>query len=154
MPHTIIGDTDSQCIFVRFEGKVTLDEILGVIDLLVADPAYRALHRRLHDYRGAEGTLSTPELKRLASHSRATRSTLNQVEQEQRRSAVLLGSDVNFGLGRMTKVFAESPTGNTVSDFRVFRTYAEAAEFLSLPSADYDPMARDAGDAPPKRTGE
>ena len=47
MPHTIIGDVESKCIFVRFEGEVTLDEIVGVIDLLVADPAYRALHRLL-----------------------------------------------------------------------------------------------------------
>ena len=148
MPHTIIGDVESQCIFVRFEGEVTLDEILGVIDLLVADPAYRALHRRLHDYSRAEGTLSTPELKRLALHSRTTRSTLTQVEQEQRRSAVLLGGDLNFGLGRMTEVFAENPAGSPFTDFRVFRTYADAAAFLSLPSADYDPFARDAGDAP------
>jgi hypothetical protein len=40
-----------------------------------------------------------------------------------------------------------------VIDFRAVRTHAEAAAFLSIPSADYDPFARDPGDAPPKRTG-
>jgi len=142
MSHRIISDEDTECIFVRFEDKVTLDEILDVIDLLVAEPAYRAITRRLHDYSRADGTLSAAEVKRLAAHIRTTRSSLTTAEQEQRRSAALLSSDLKFGLGRMAAAFFEGPSGNPFTDFHVVRTYAEAAEYLGLPSPDYDPFER------------
>ncbi|MEM7408177.1 MAG: hypothetical protein AAF458_23010 [Pseudomonadota bacterium] len=145
MPHAIIVDSLSQCIFVRYEGRSSLSEVLGVITFLVEEPVYRQTYLRLHDFSRIDWQPTAKELKRLADHSRMTRSRLTEDERDKRRTAVLVGREVDFGLGRMTQAFADPPGGPT-SEFRMCRTYADAAAYLGLPADDYDPFEQP-GDA-------
>lgn len=140
MPREIRADESAGCVFVRYSGTVTAEEIVGVIAELFEVATHRALLRRVHDFRGVDGSLLTDELRRIADFGRQTRSQLTADERLSRRAAVLLPGDLAFGLGRMVEAFITDLNATPGPDFRVFRSFGEAASWLELPPEFADPF--------------
>jgi hypothetical protein len=104
------------------EGRFTADDVRAHRTAVRSDSAYGATLPRLVDCREMSTLLSTSDLKALAAEQQAT-----QLETDvPGRYAILVTSDVAFGIARMYGAFVE----DGLLDLRVFRDADEAMAWL------------------------
>jgi len=113
--------------FMEIEGEVSGEEVRAHIEALHADPLYHPELGGLIDARRITSLPDSDELRefaRLALASGASRQT---------RRAVLVDSDVAYGLARMLEAYsAEGPT-----EYRPFRRHEDALQWLV--TTEHDP---------------
>lgn len=105
--------------WVTLEGHLTLEVILETIDALCVDGAY-ATPSRLWDVRGCTVDLSNEDLREIVEYGSAR-------DRGAGRVAILAGSDLSYGLGRMYEVFRSSRN----AEYRAFREEDRALEWLT-----------------------
>jgi len=114
---------DGRILRLAFAGDYSAEDVVGVADRAFADPALPREVRLLVDVTrsGSLAGRSAEELRAFVDRFRPWQSRIGT------RSAVLVGSPLQFGLMRMVVAFGEKHGFNT----RIFRTEAEAVDWLS-----------------------
>ena len=105
-------DAEKGIVYTTISGPITLAEIKADMAQLATNAAYRPDMPGLMDLRGATALLSADETAQLADLIKANPRLLNRT-----RRALLVGSDLSFGMYRMFESFAASGT----VEYRVFR---------------------------------
>src|SRR5258708_16593245 len=124
MPTSYKIDKARRLVLSEGSGLLTMPDLLAHQDKLASDPDFSADYSQLYDLTQVTDVEITPnDVRRLAQRS---------VFLPNARRAVLVSSDVVFGLSRMFEVFRES-LGET--GIRVFRDRAEALAWLLGQSA-------------------
>ncbi|MDE3215717.1 MAG: hypothetical protein KGO03_04915 [Gemmatimonadota bacterium] len=114
-------DAEHQVVLVKAWGTVTGRELLDATDALHAMPAFRSAARELGDYRDVETVdLDSASVQKLAARSVFAGSVPR---------AVVVATDVGFGMARMYQMLREGPTGDAL---RVFRDMDEAIAWIGL----------------------
>lgn len=111
-------------VLLRFHGHVTASDILDATSRLRADPAFEPGFATLVDCRDQISALSREELDRLMAGVAA------RPPGPPRRVAVVVGSDVLYGVTRMFQILAEDRLPHTIE---VFRELDEAKAWLGVP---------------------
>ena len=120
MPADYVIDAGHRTVFSRAWGRVTNDDLLGVQDVLRADPAFDPSYRQLYDFTGVTEIAVTrdafPALRARAPFDHTA------------RQAFVAGSQAAFGMVRMYELLHDLPE----QQFRVFLDGDEARRWLGL----------------------
>jgi len=133
MPATYRLDLTNRVVWSLAWGALTDEELQAHSKTLRADPRFEAEFRQLQDLTGVDTSAVTS--------SGLTRLTQMNPFGKRARRAVLVSSDVAFGLARMH----EQMRGDSADELQVFRDRAAALEWLGLPP-DWTPPAADPAD--------
>ena len=114
-------DASSNRITTRVLGEVTIDEALQHFDELSADPGFEPGMDALLDLTDCETLLDVDKIRAAAARVTADLSTLRFG-----RMAIVVASDVLFGMLRMFHTLSESAFAET----QIFRDRAEALQWL------------------------
>jgi hypothetical protein len=109
-------------VHVRVAGHLTPADHQAYLSALLADPAFRPGMHRLFDCRDADDSNSSDEVRLIADRVRAEAAHFGDS-----RCAILVRSDVQYGMARVFEAFL----GDVPGDFRSFRDPAEASAWLS-----------------------
>lgn len=107
--------------FKRVTGRLTPEELLAHLHDFTADSAFRPGLHAFVDCRETDVGSSSDDVRRMASDVRA-----NGRELGTGRCAILVASDVQFGMVRVFEAFV----GDTSMEFRTFRAVDEARQWL------------------------
>jgi len=121
MPIIYSIDRDRGIACVKADGKVTHREDMECFGNLLSDAEFRPGLLLLLDYRGRESVASSQEVRELVEHSGKVRPILGDA-----RCAIVVSSDVAFGMGRMYSALSEHSFVPT----NVFRDIDEARQWL------------------------
>lgn len=111
-------------ILSKWVGDDSVEDVVQFLRTLCADPEYKPDYNTLNDNRQMS-TLFEPR------NSEAIILEANRVKRDVNiKSASVVSSDVQFGIGRMYEVFHER--GNI--EYRVFRDMKQACNFLGVDS--------------------
>ncbi|MCB1090063.1 MAG: hypothetical protein KDL87_00925 [Verrucomicrobiae bacterium] len=111
-------------VYVRGSGTLRLSEVTDHFARLAVDPAYQAPMLKLVDYRTVNmGELTFAEIRRVATVKEGLMKAF-----EGERTAFIVDSDLNFGLGRQH----QSLMSETNIDVNVFRSFEDAVRWLGL----------------------
>ncbi len=127
-------DLEHGCIFIKWSEVVSAHDFIAFNRVLVQDPNYRSGLKRLVDVRGLEVEVSFDEIDEMV------RENINKRDASEghRKVAILVSSDLGYGLTRMLGSMAE----HTRTVARPFRNLAEAVAWLGLPETLGDPFER------------
>lgn len=109
---------DDELAIIKVVGHPTVQEIVDV-NIGLAEGGDYVVKNRLWDFRESQVDFSTAELVKMAELN-------SQLGRSYHKTAILVGSDLTFGLSRMYQVFRE-PEHTAVS---VFRDEGEAMRWL------------------------
>jgi len=133
----IAVDEPSNCIFVRWGRNPTLEDSRTYAEALASLPAFHAGANMFNDLRALASDLPASFFRRAARFGPATAVPANG-----QKLALLVSSDVSFGLMRIFATFRQRP-GLEVD---VFDDLDMAKQWLNLPPDIGDPFASMAGD--------
>jgi len=102
-----------------FSGAVTVEEVRALAEALRDDPDFRPDLNQMIDLRATEVAISTDDIKGLARISPFG---------EGSRRALVVASDVLFGLSRICEIWGEE----SGAEVDVFKDYQEAMAWLGL----------------------
>jgi hypothetical protein len=119
-------DTEKGIVYTTVTGEVTLREISADMAQLADDPSYRPDMPGLVDLRGATKVLDAEETVQFAQFIKSSPRVVNHA-----RRALLVGSDLSYGMCRMFEAMAEDGT----VQHRVFRDEAEARAWVEEAAA-------------------
>jgi hypothetical protein len=125
-------DPDRHFIYTTVTGEITLAEIYEDMVRLASDPNYQPEMTGIVDMRNATVELTADELRQLAGELRNRPKVVARA-----RRALLVGSDLAFGIYRMFATLAMD--GST--DYRVFRDEQAARDWLKPAVRDEGPAA-------------
>jgi hypothetical protein len=114
-------DTEKGIVHITVTGPITLAEIKEDLAQLAAATSRRPEMPRLIDLRGATSHLTREETQELADLVKSDPRSVSRT-----RRALLVGSDLSFGMYRMFESFA---AGGAI-DYRVFRDEPGARAWL------------------------
>lgn len=120
------------CIFVQWRGTFSRKEADAYSRDVAKLPGFHAGLDFFHDMRQADVTVSSTVI-RDAAKVESPPSKTDSV----RKAAILVSSDVGFGMMRMLATFRDRPG----LDVDVFRDLEEARAWLGLPAEIGDPFA-------------
>jgi hypothetical protein len=120
MPITYTVDTEQNVVLVTWRGDVTGDEYRAHLRTMLQDPDALRAGRSLTDLREANVLAHGAELNAILDAE-----ALPRLGGRQWKTAVLVSSNVNFGVARQYQILAESENTDGV-----FRDYAEALAWL------------------------
>jgi len=124
MPSSYKIDKSRRLVSSEASGLVTMADLMAHQDKLASDPDFAADYSQLYDLtRVSTVNLTTNELRRLAQRSVFLPTT---------RRAMLVSTDLVFGLARMFEIYREI-LGET--GIRVFRDHDEALAWVLGKSA-------------------
>jgi hypothetical protein len=122
MSYTIDGDT--QLIRIVGRGRVTDEEMLDCVTTLRTDPGLVPGMRTLSDMREIEVGSTNDGISEMLAVMEST---------AQRRvaakAAIVVATDVAFGMGRMLEMLSDDVTDPS---FRIFRDLSAAFEWLGI----------------------
>ena len=124
MPMTYCIDVESRLVRIMGAGRVTDDELVQCIESLRADPKLEPDMNTLSDMREIEVGFTTEGVTRMLDVMDASadrRSTS--------KAAIVVASDVAFGMGRMVELRSEERADPS---FRIFRSMREACLWLGV----------------------
>ena len=78
MPYTFAVDETLGCVFVKLRGTVTYDDLLAFKRELEAQPNFRRGLHRVFDYRDAEVSITSSDLRRVASAFKGVKAAIHQ----------------------------------------------------------------------------
>jgi hypothetical protein len=114
-------DQERYFIHTTITGEITLPEIREDMVRLAADPHYSPDMPGIVDMRNAKVNLSSNEIRQLTDSLKQSPRVVSNT-----RRALLVGSDLAFGIYRMFVAMAE----NGRTDYRVFREEQAARDWL------------------------
>lgn len=124
MPMTYSIDAESRLVRIIGSGRVDDADMVQCIKDLRADPRLEPDMNTLSDMRGIEVGFTSQGVARMLGVMQAT---------SQRRSAakaaIVVESDVAFGMGRMVEMRSEE---HAEPSFRIFREMTEACRWLGI----------------------
>jgi hypothetical protein len=112
-------DTAAQLVILRVSGKLGDGELLSLAQYIASAPGVTPDFSFLIDLRQADGTTVTPVGVRLLARQRLVLSPKS-------RRAVVVPTDLGYGMARMYEILREPRGGATV----VFRDYDEAERWV------------------------
>ena len=124
MPMTYEIDTDAGLVRIFGSGTLSDDEMVDCITALRADADLRPDMNALSDMRAIEVGFTSEGIARMLQVLEAS-----DDRRASGRAAVVVSSDVAFGMGRMMELSAE---GHTEPRFRIFRDLGEARSWLGI----------------------
>jgi hypothetical protein len=116
-----IIDRDRHTIYSTFTGEMTLDEICADLARLATEPGYSSDMSGILDMRKATVKLTAEEFQQLAETIKKHPQVFGRT-----RRALLVGSDLAFGMFSMFAAFTEE--GRT--EYRVFRDEKKARDWI------------------------
>ena len=120
MPGSYVIDVERRIVFSRGWGVLLDAELIDHARTLRADRRFDPLFQQIADFSDVR------ELRVTSAGVRAVAEN-NPFERDARR-AIVVASDAAFGLSRMFELY----TGSHPDQFRIFRTLAEAAQWIGL----------------------
>ena len=123
MPYTYIVDPDLRLVLTTGSGLVSDEDSQQLSTMQRLDSRIHATMRELLDLRQVERLSITPDLLR----SRA-RTDKHYAHEYANTLAIVVGSEVAFGFGRMYELLTDEHFR-----VRVFRDYPEACQWLGIP---------------------
>jgi len=115
-------DPDLPFVYTTITGNITLAEIRADMAWLATEPQYRPDMPGIVDMRKATVKLSTDEVRQLADEIQRNPKAVTRT-----RRALLVSSELAFGIYRMFAAFAEGgPT-----EYRVFRDERAAKDWAT-----------------------
>ncbi len=122
MPINSQIDRSLGVVFTTFQGVVTKEDAVALVERLRTDPAFQPSFNQLVDTRGATRyDLSANDIRTVYS---------NSAFDEKSRRAMVADEDYIFGLHRMYQTLRE--THEKPDQIMVFRDMAEARRWLGL----------------------
>ena len=122
MPIRYRIDVEAGLVFVRGEGEIVLPDLEAYSAGVVRDPLYRAGMHELVDFRGVSPRgLTTQDLEKFRDVNRSLADRLAPA-----RLALLVDTEVGYGLGRMFAALSEDSKIET----RVFRDEDDALAWV------------------------
>jgi hypothetical protein len=119
-------DAEKGIVYTTVTGELTLKEIAADMAKLVAQPSYRPEMPGLVDLRGVTKLLSAEDTAQLAQTIKSSPRVVNRA-----RRALLVGSDLAYGMYRMLEAMTEDGT----VEYRVFRDEGEARSWVEEAAA-------------------
>jgi len=123
MPIETKYDSTIDAIVMKATGKITYEDISDLAENLVAHPEFRMNINQLFDNTDGEFDLSTNEIERIAQDFMSISELLGQ----ERRFAVAVSRDVDYGMMRQYEVFFQA---DPEVEVRGFRSLDEARQWL------------------------
>ena len=114
-------DPEKQIAYTTITGKITLAEIRAEMAKLPTLPGFNPLLPGLIDLRQATVALTGDDIRQIADAIKARPDTFKGT-----RRALLVNSDLMFGLYRMFATFAS----DSEAEYRIFREEKQAHEWL------------------------
>jgi len=133
MPIDYTIDAAQGLIRTKVTGVVTLDELIENFDKQFNDPRYIKCTRELADVRDITPEITAEELRR---YSDLVHRNVNKLPTL--RIAVVVNDDLTYGMARMYSSLIE----DAERDVEVFRSVADAEQWLETEPATKDPAAR------------
>jgi hypothetical protein len=133
MPYALQIDEDHRCVFIKWRGVFSVAEIQAFRNETAGNTSFRRCSRRFHDLRDVDLNVPTSEVQRIANVA-----TPPDARQIAYIGAILVASDVDFGIMRMFVTLYKSP----IRVLNVFRVHDEAKAWLGLPQ-DHPDIFRD-----------
>ena len=121
MPASYLIDPALHAVFMRGWGEVSDPELMGTLRALLADPRFDPTYGRILDLREVTTFAASGASIRHASAVMA--------EASPARRAIVVGSTVGYGLGRMSQLSADSPPEQSL----LCRDLESAMTWLGLP---------------------
>lgn len=121
-------DPEAGRIRISGSGVVTDDDVVECIGSLRADPKLEPGMSTLSDMRGVEVAVSSKGIARMLQVMESTASRRGKA-----KAAIVVDSDLAFGMGRMVELRAD---GRLDPNFRIFRDMDEARRWLGGEQAD------------------
>lgn len=113
-------------VVVTVETTLTSDHAIEIAEAVLRDPAFERGMNSLWDLRKADiGRIQAEDLRRIGAHRRRI-----APERGPHKTALLVDSDVSFGLARMYGALSERPP----QSIEVFRDYRRALAWLEEPA--------------------
>ena len=142
MPMRYTIDRDAQLVRVMGSGRLTDADMRQCVAALRQDPDLEPDMNTLSDMRGIEVAFTADGIRQVIAIMRRTGD-----RRSGGRAAIVVDSDVAFGMGR---VFATTAEGQTEPPFRIFRAFSDACDWLGIDveapdSADDDQHAAGPG---------
>ena len=120
---------DQKIILSQWVGEASVEDVNQFLRTIRADPEYDPYYHTLNDIRQLRSLFEEKQSSIILQE-------INQLKREFRiKSASVVSSDVQFGIGRMYDVFHERIN----IDYRVFRDMESACEWLG---ADWEAIER------------
>lgn len=126
-------DGEFGCIFAKWRGVVTLVDNEAFFHDVEGAPDFRSGLNRLHDFRDARFTYSAAEVRNVIRDD-----TSAGENHGFRKVAMLVSSDLGFGIARMYQTLSNDPN----QEFWPFRDLQAALTWLDLPPGLGDPFDR------------
>jgi hypothetical protein len=124
MPVTQRIDKEAGVVYRTATGHLEMEELVTVVLGAIDHPDYRPGMKSLTDLRGIDHEVTREDIQRLAELLRG-----RQTEISGGRGAIVVSSDVSFGMARML----EGLTTQVPYELNVFRDIAEACAWLGIP---------------------
>ena len=115
-------DPGQRLVEMHISGEINVAEVEENLGRLIADPAYRPEYNALVDLSESPTLFTSEQIRSLADYVR------HRMPMASSRRAVVVKTDVAFGLIRMYEAFTE----DLPRSFRVFRSLKDAQEWLGL----------------------
>lgn len=133
MPVAVVFEGDGEGAVLICRGLVTGDELKAATDEIYRSDQFATLRYMLGDFTQAERLhISTPEVRVIADRDRAAATTNPSI-----RWVIAAEQDFVFGLARMWEALMNAENIQT----HIFRTVAEAREWLGVPERGETPFA-------------
>ena len=132
MRPTYTIDLEQGCVFVKWIGDVTAEDIIAFKDELKQDPDHRWGLNRLVDLRQAKLRLPNDKIRRMILQNVVRHDAI----EGHRKAAMLVGRDREFGDSRVMHAMSDP----TDTEIRPFRQLDEALAWLELPEVLDDPF--------------
>ena len=131
MPYLLKIDEKTGCALIKWHGIFSLDENRKFRSDTADNAAFQACTKRLHDTRGVDISVPSSVIRTVAHADPVTTEPFVEV-----RSAILVSSEMAFGMMRMFSTMYQDPRMN----MRVFRNLGDAKAWLGLPADLGDPF--------------
>ena len=122
MEYTI--DRDARLVRIVGSGRLTDEEMLQCITSLRSDPDLEPDMNTLSDMRDVQVGFSSEGVSSMVGIMESTADRRSAA-----RAAIVVSSDVAFGMGRMIEIMSEERVDPS---FRIFRDMAAAREWLHI----------------------
>jgi hypothetical protein len=125
MPYSYEISESEQVVVIRGTNHISLDDSLTLINEIASSQNFKREYKMLVDVRNMKNVPSPSEVKAFAS-------ALGQLRDKFQSSiAVVVAGELNFGMARMTSIYAELEQIR----MRVFYDYEDACKWLSQSQA-------------------
>jgi len=114
-------DSDAGILYTTLRGAVTVNEIVDAFNRLFKSPDFRPGLSGLADTRESQFSSSQSDVRRLADLMIENRDRIGPS-----RTAIVVDSDIDYGMARMYEVFAEQ----SMTETRVFKDIDQAMIWL------------------------